>query len=351
MMGVYFRAGFFVCLGVLPAFTGLYGSVAGAEAYHVVLSGSGGTPAYEQQYRAWGMRLQSALVERLGNPSDRVYHLAEKLSDSDSEIWGISLDTIRELFADLSLRVTESDDLYVYLIGHGSYIKKESKFLIPGQDLKAEELDRLLDTVRSRRTIVLNGTSSSAGFINVLSGEGRVICTATKSVVEVNATEFMRFFIESIEEGGADRDHDERISFLEACQQAADLTATWYLGESLLATEHPILDDNGDGLGSRLPLSDPGGFALFGVAISEVSRDDGALAASCYLKDYSFDENIPREVVGAYLDTLSEIEALKRRKAALDEAEYYAELERLLIQAARANRAIRQESKALSTDS
>jgi len=323
-----------------------------AASYHALLCGSGGEAEYSEKFRDWGNRLRDTLVMRLGVPIDNLVLLTEPETDNAPALTTINLESIRAVFAAMSDSVTPDDDLFVYFIGHGSYLKNISKFHIPGADLTADELGALLEAIPARRTIVLNGTSSSAGFINVLSGEGRVICAATKSVSEINATEFMGFFIEGLEDGSADRNHDDRISFLEACEQASELTASWYSTEGLIATEHAILDDNGDGLGSRLPIE------IFDLSTEEDEDNtggdeflDGALARQCYIKDYSFHPSVPQELIDTYLSALVEVETLKGEKLQLAEEAYFAQLEELLLKAARTNREIRSYNALLDADS
>lgn len=336
-------------------------------AHHVIVCGSGGEDKYREKFWEWGNRLSNALIHRLDIPESHVHLLAEAVGDAQTLNEGIEqasgqrpadLESIRILFASLADTVNPEDDLYVYLIGHGSYLKYQSKFHIPGPDLTAEALDALLLDIPARRIVVLNATSASAGFINTLSAPNRVICTATKSIDEVNATDFMEHFVRGLEEGAAggrggewtadqaggqwpaDRNHDNRISFLEACEYAADLTSAWYLGEGLIATEHAILDDNADGLGSRLPID---GYSeeLFQLAKSEDGPSpDGALAERCFLKELSFAPSVSPALIGAYLGALDEISVLKREKMDMELPDYYARLEQLLLKAARANREI-----------
>ncbi len=331
-----------VALGFLAA------GGAHADAYHVILCGSGGQPEYTKRFRQWGDRLKEALVTQLDVPASRVILLTEPKSEDSQSPTATNIENIRAVFEGLGPQLLPTDDLVVYLIGHGSYLKETSKFHIPGPDLTAAALDGMLAELPARYTLVLNSTASSAGFVNVLSGANRIICTATKSVSEFNATEFMRFFIEALEDGSADRNHDERISFLEACEQAAELTASWYASENLLATEHAILDDNGDGLGSRLPIAayfdegrDPDAALVF----------DGSLADQIYLKDYAFPDDAPQELIDTYLSALKQVEGLKQKKDQMAETDYYAELERLLLEAARANRDIRSYAGAPPNDS
>jgi len=336
---------------VAMAAAGFASPDARAASYHVILGGSGGEAEFSEQFRAWGTRLRDALVMRMGVPTDRVVLLSEPETEHAPSFATTNLESIRGVFAAMADQVTPDDDLYVYLIGHGSYLKNISKFHIPDEDLSATELNELLNRISARRVVVLNSTSSSAGFINVMSDPERIICSATKSVSEVNATEFMGFFIEGLEDGSADRNHDDRISFLEACEQAAELTASWYTTEGLLATEHAIVDDNADGLGSRLPIE-------LVTILSDGNDDadgeeilDGALSRSCFIKDYQFHPDVSQELIDRYLRTLEAVEALKERKPELDAPTYLTELERLLIEAARVNRDIRAFGPAPNLDS
>ena len=68
---------------------------------------------------------------------------------------------------------------------------------------------------------------------------------------------------------------------------------------------------------------------------------DGALARSCYLKNYSFPEGASQEWIDEYVEALDCVAELKKRKHELESDEYYVELERLFLDAARANKKIR----------
>ncbi|MCZ6633314.1 MAG: hypothetical protein O7G87_07905, partial [bacterium] len=206
--------------------------------FDLIVCGSGGEVEYQERFVDWGGRLKRVLVEDLGHRSENVRLLTESGEDADGKS---DLSEIRAAFQRLGKQVGERDDLFVYLIGHGSFRRKVAKLNIPGADLSADELDGLLTGVSARRIVVVNGASASAAFINALSGDGRIICTSTKSVDERYATQFMEYFIQALEEESADQNRDDRISVLEACQQAASLTEAWYMGAGLLATEHGLL--------------------------------------------------------------------------------------------------------------
>lgn len=329
---------------VLSAICLIAASTAPAEDFHIILSGSGGEPEYATRFADWGRRLSAALVTHADADRDRIYWLADRVDGRPAAAEPISRDSIAALLGKVAEQAGEKDDVYIYIIGHGSAYSRESKFHIPGPDVTAEDFAQYFEKFNARRLVVLNSTPASAGFINVLSGPGRVICTATKSVGEFNATRFMEFFIQALEDGSADRNHDERVSFEEVCAQAAELTAGWYTSEGLIPTEHAILDDNGDGLGTRLFNPDP----------AETERSeafDGQLAAKVYLKDFSFPDTVPQELVDQYLAALDEIEIWKEKKDALERTAYYDGLEKRLLDAARLNRDIHRHMPAADATS
>lgn len=315
-------------------------SALAATPYTLILCGSGGEEAYTKKFTDWGLRLRKVLTTKFGYDAPSIALLTEQPQGEGSPGPTTTLESIRAAFTEAAPKISPERDLLIILIGHGSYLRQISKFEIPGPDLSAEELNSLINSVHARRTAVVDSASCSAGFINVLSGPNRIICSATKSTNERNATSFMEYFIQALEEGSADLNRDDRISVLEACRQGATLTASWYEGEGLIATEHALLDDNGDGLGTRLAdFGDPDTAPAPGVK----TNPDGAFAETFFVKDFSFPSSVPKELVDRYLAALDKIAALKREKATMEPPKYHADLEALLVEAAKANRAIREK--------
>ncbi len=295
----------------------------------LIVCGSGGQEEYQEKFADWGERLEGVVTSEFGFDEAFVSLLTER-PDRPQQISTL-MNIEREIQA-LTTIEPAIERLWVVLIGHGSYFAQTSKFHTPGLDLTATQLNEWLNQISTSQIVIINSSSSSAGFINELSGPGRIICTATKSVDQKNATEFMRFFLEGVESGDADRDFDERITLLEAASRAAELTQAWYDSEQLLATEHSLIDDNGDQLGSRLPIDQ-----------TASQNEDGYFAAQCFLKEFSFPTDAPQELIDSYRSVMDEITRLKSKKQDFDkENDYYQQLELLLIQAARFNREIQQ---------
>ena len=139
--------------------------------------------------------------------------------------------------------------LWIVLIGHGTFDGKKAKFNLQGPDLDAGEMaDWLKDS--QRPMAIINCTSSSAPFLPALSRKSRVVITATRSGFEQNFSHLGGYLAAAIGNLEADFDKDGQTSLLEAWLAAARHTADFYKNESRLATEHTILDDNGDSKGT-----------------------------------------------------------------------------------------------------
>ena len=164
-------------------------------------------------------------------------------------------------------------ELWLVLIGHGTFDGKEAKFNLRGPDLSATDLAEWLKPFR-RPVVVINCASSSSPFINKLSAPGRVIVTATKSGYEQNYARFRpvpRRRHHRPERPTSTRTVRPRYSKRSSWPPAG--VTEFYETEGRLATEHALLDDNGDGLGT------PADF-FRGVRAVKKPADGGAWTAS-----------------------------------------------------------------------
>jgi hypothetical protein len=328
-----------VAIAALALFVaGASPAAATEDRYVLIVCGNPGEPRYEQRFADWSARLERLFVGSLELPEDRLIRVC---ADIAKEAPPPDLEALRMAIDGLHSRLGPDDDLLIFLIGHGSIIRGEPRFLLRGTDLTPEKLQSMFEPLRPRSLVLVNAAASSAGFINTLSGPDRLIVTATKSVDEINATEFMEHFLRGLETGSADLNRDGRISLLEAARQAATLTSAWYESEGFLPSEHALIDDNGDALGTRLLAGPQEAPVAVDYPTGEGVRLDGAAAARYFLKDYSFPPEVPESLSSGYLELLKRIEELKARKAELPAARYRRELEGLLIEAAKTHREIR----------
>ena len=286
----------------------------------VIINGAGGEPAYSKQFAEWTTQLNSVLTQRYGFDPKQIKVLSEKVATAVE---------VKRTFDSLKSELDANNVLFVFLIGHGSFDGKEAKFNLVGPDLSASDYNQLLTALPTKRIILFNMSSASGEFVKSLSAKGRIIVTATRNGQETNATRFAGFFITALMATDSDTDQDGHTSVLEAFVYANRLTEEFYKRAGRLATEHALLDDNGDGVGREKP-----------------EAGEGLLARATYLDSLSVDEAAATAATGKLLKERTrlegEIEQLIARKTSLPEAEYEATLERLFIELAKVNRSIKQ---------
>ncbi|MDB5297815.1 MAG: hypothetical protein JWO31_3798, partial [Phycisphaerales bacterium] len=222
--------------------------------------------------------------------------------------------------------------LWLVLIGHGTFDGREAKFNLRGPDVSAAELADWLKPCR-RPLAVIDCASASAPFLNALSGPGRVVVTATGSGGENQFAHFGAYLSAAVGDPAADLDKDGQTSLLEAFLAAAHGTEAFYKDAGRLATEHALLDDTGDRLGT------PAGW-FKNVRATKSAKNgaepDGRRAHQWHLVPTEAERALPADV-RAKRDALElRVAALRDRKAAMPDAEYYGQLDALLLELAKA---------------
>ena len=295
--------------------------------FAVIINGASGDEEYAKQFDQWTSDLRDALTKRYGFDATKLKVLAEKPSGPPA--LRATAEDVRRTFALLKSELQPGNVLFVFFIGHGSWDGKESKFNLVGPDLPATEYAAMLSALPTRRVVVINMSSASGEFSKSLSAKGRVVITATRNGQETNATHFPGFFIDALNATDADTDQDGHVSVLEAFVYANHLTAEFYTRAGRLATEHALLEDNGDGVGHE-----------------RVEGGEGLLARATYLDSLSLEEASENVAVAKLLRERTrlegEIEQLIARKGGMAETEYEGMLEKLFIELAKVNRSIKQ---------
>jgi hypothetical protein len=225
---------------------------------------------------------------------------------------------------------TGANELWLVLVGHGTFDGKEAKFALVGPDFSATELAEWLKPFE-RPVAVIDTTSASAPFLAKLAGKNRVVITSTRSGFEVNYARFGKYLAEALPDNASDLDKDGQVSLLEAYLSAAHRTTEFYKTEGRLATEHPLLDDNGDGLGTPAEW-------FRGTHATKRARDgaalDGARAQQFVLVRSAAEQQLPAGLRVRRDQLEIEIAKLRDSKAKLPEEAYYRELEKLLLELA-----------------
>lgn len=323
--------------GLLPALTaillGIVSHQAAERTHMVIISGLGGEPQYADQFHEWAVTLADAAVNTHGLSASSVTVLTEDPTRDPGLIRARSTkENVERALAEIAAGASADDQLFVVLIGHGSSRGDEAKVNLPGPDMTATDFAAILDAWPGGRIVFVNAASASGGFVPALAGPDRVIVTATKSGYERNRALFGEFFVEAYAGGGSDTDKDGRLSVLEAFVFANSEVARAYEAANTLQSEHAVLEDDGDGQGSRAPAATEGDGRL--AAMTYLGGRGGA-AAVATSSDPRFaalyDERTRIE---------EEISALRARKDSMDEEAYDRALEDLLVDLALNRRAI-----------
>ncbi len=222
------------------------------------------------------------------------------------------------------------DEVWMVLIGHGTFDGKDAKLNLRGPDVSATEMAEWLKPF-TRPLAVIDTTSSSAPFMNKLAAPGRVIVSATRSGNEHNYARFGKFLAEALPDAKSDLDKDGQVSLLESFLSAAHRTAEFYKTEGRLATEHALLDDNGDGLGTPSDW-------FRGVIATKRTRDgappDGLRAHQFHLVRSTDEQQLSPEVRARRDRLEQQIAGLRDKKEKLGEEKYFNDLEKLLLELA-----------------
>lgn len=285
----------------------------------LVVTGVGGTDEYDEIF-AENARAWAAAADKGDAAFQWIGREASEAGADDAE-------QLREALATI-----EEPELWLVLIGHGTFDTRQVKFNLRGPDVTDRQIAAWVEAYDGRLSVI-NTASASGSFIERLAGPDRVVITATKNELEIYYTRFGNYFVEAIAGlDEADLDNDDQVSLLEAFLYSADRVATWYDGEDRLATEHALLEDSGDGLGSRsewfegvTPTRTPG----------EDKGPDGERAAQRVLVKNAFERRLTPDQRTRRDALEREVKSLRRQRDEIDEEVYYRELEEVLLELGR----------------
>jgi hypothetical protein len=285
----------------------------------LLVVGAEGEPEYGKLFNEWADRW--AVAAKMGS-ADFVEIGRDGDPDGDKA-------RLQALLADAAKEPARP--LWLVMIGHGTHDGRDAKFNLRGPDVSDAELAQWLQPLK-RPLAVIDCSSASAPFLKKLSGPNRVVVTATRAGSENNFARFGDHLSASIADPGADLDKDGQTSLLEAFLSASHGVEEFYKQEARLATEHALLEDNGDGLGI-------GADWFQGTRATRAAKDgaplDGLRAHQWTLVMSAAERALPPEFRAARDKLELDVEALRAKKPTLPEGDYYARLEVLLLDLAR----------------
>jgi len=290
------------------------------DTHLLVIVGVGGDEDHVKAFNKYALAIMDA-AKKHGMPDANMTYLGENPDQSGGRMKTRSTrENVTKAFTDLAAQSKANDDLFVVLIGHGSFDGKTGAFNLPGPDLTADDYGTLLKKFPTQKIVFVNTASSSGAFVQALAGPARTIVTATRTGGERNETRFAQYFVEAFDTDSADRDRNGRVSVQEAFDYAAQKVKAVYEQEGHILTEHATLDDSAQGKLASAQFLAP-----------ERSRTVAAQSLDpAYRTLLEQRDGLERQVAD-----------LRLRKDSMDAKQYDDQLEKLLTDLALKTRAIR----------
>jgi len=287
----------------------------------LIVVGAAGEAEYGRQFAAWAARWEVAAKK--AQATVQTIGLASPEKEPDRDLLAA---TITKAAA-----AKQAAALWIVLIGHGTFDGKTARFNLRGPDVSAVELAQWLKGCE-RPTAIIDCAAASGPFLQELSAPNRVVITATRSGHEHNFARLGDFLSAAIADPAADLDKDEQTSLLEAFLSAAANVQEFYAKDGRLVTEHALLDDNGDKLGTPSDW-------FRGLRATKRAKDGGSLdglrASQLHLVPSTREEQLSA-ASRARRDAIErDLELHRQKKSSLEEADYYRQIEPLLIELAR----------------
>lgn len=229
----------------------------------LIVCGLSGDAAHHKLFAETVGKLHTGLTQQLGFATGDVQILfGDEAGDADSAAIQSARRATREELEKTAAAIREqlqpADTLWVVVLGHSHYDGRHSWLNLPGPDVHQLDFAKWFQGLSAAQQVFMITTPTSGFFIKPLSAKGRVVITATEADWETNETEFphelARVLSAPPPQPELDIDQDGAITLLDLYVTVARNLAQSYVDRELLATEHPLLDDNGDGRGAEVQI-------------------------------------------------------------------------------------------------
>lgn len=230
----------------------------------LIICGLPGDADHRKLFSEMVETLSTGLSTNYGFQSDQIQVLwAEAPTEKDpaavrSSKQIATRETIPAVAAELRGQLGPDDTLWVFTLGHAHFDGKHSWLNLAGRDMNHLEFGAAFADLKCREQVFFMTTSCSGYYIKALAQPGRIVISATEADLEVNETLFPQKLVKAIGAPPAmtdlDMDRDDQFTIFDLYLFTARETALEYAGGELLATEHALLDDTGDGRGTELQI-------------------------------------------------------------------------------------------------
>ena len=257
-----------------------------AADHALIIGGVAGEKSFYDAFWGATSRFHQLLTDEYGYTPDQITFLFEDMGDIDRGGHGAAelvdaesnQEQVLAAFDQLAKTVQPSDRFLLFMLGHASRTGRGSaKFNLRGRDITEVEYVTLLNRIPAENQILIFGFPYSGRLVPQLSAPRRIILTSSSPNEGYSLQAgFGDVFVDAFSIADNDINTDGDISLLEAFLSLQTRTKEWYENDGTVQSEHPHLDDNGDGNATRNLTIAPETTGVDGT-------DDGALAAKTFL--------------------------------------------------------------------
>ena len=254
----------------------LISTTALAADHVLIIGGAAGEKSFYDAFWNATSRFHQLLTDDYGYTPEHITFLFEDMGASEAS--GIvDTESKREqvfaAFTELTETVQPSDRFLLFMLGHASRTGRgDLKFNLRGRDITEAEYVTLINSIPAERQILIFGFPYSGKLVPQLSKPGRVILTSSSPNEGYSLQAgFGNVFVDAFSAAANDTDRNGDISLLEAFLSLQTRTKAFYEKDGNVQSEHPHLDDNGDGNATR------------NLTTVREETDDGTLAEKTFL--------------------------------------------------------------------
>ena len=249
----------------------------------LIVVGLPGDDAHAALFRDTTLAWQRWLTGPLQFPASGVRVLFGDQGDASLSAGAATRETVADEVAAIQRTLAPDGRLWVFFLGHANVSGQHAFLHLPGPDLRDDELATLFKGVACREQVFWVTTAASGWFLAGLSARGRITITATTRDLELNETEFPQALADVSGRAPADLDQngDGKISVWEIFDRTSETVAARFDADKRAPTEHALLDDNGDKVGTERP--DPAQANSAKEKFAKRESRDGELAKKTFL--------------------------------------------------------------------
>ena len=272
-----------------------------ADNYALILGGAGGEKSFYDEFWRATSRMHNLLTDEYGYSPENISFLFEDSGELPKLVDGESTKAnVENVLAEMAQKVQSTDRFVLFMVGHATKAGRGLKFNLPGRDFSDVEVADGINQISAEEMILILGFPYSARMVPHFSKIGRTIIVSCSSHEGYMRSGFGNIFIDAFSDETSDTDGNRAISLLEAFLYAQNRVKMWYEKDGAVQSEHPHLDDNGDGVPSRKKFSTEADGSLAGQTFFGKRRSPLEIsAASPDFGDFSADSDETQSMAGA----------------------------------------------------